>query len=142
MRALSWVLKKLWLLLAIALVLVAVALSLLRYSLPYLPDLTQPLENELEARFQQPVSISDLSMAWTQQGPSVVLENLSLSADDNAKVKFKVAEVHVVLNFWQSIVQQQFVADEFILDNANVAIDLRQLNDVSGDDTPDRDQYP
>ena len=139
MRALSWVLKKLWLLLAIALVLVAVALSLLRYSLPYLPDLTQPLENELEARFQQPVSISDLSMAWTQQGPSVVLENLSLSADDNAKVKFKVAEVHVVLNFWQSIVQQQFVADEFILDNANVAIDLRQLNDVSGDDTFDID---
>ncbi|MFD2631663.1 YhdP family protein [Idiomarina piscisalsi] len=139
MRALSWVLKKLWLLLAIALVLVAVVLSLLRYSLPYLPDLTQPLENELEARFQQPVSISDLSMAWTQQGPSVVLENLSLSADDNAKVKFKVAEVHVVLNFWQSIVQQQFVADEFILDNANVAIDLRQLNDVSDDDTFDID---
>lgn len=139
MRALSWVLKKLWLLLAIALVLVAVALSLLRYSLPYLPDLTQPLENQLEARFQQPVSISELSMAWTQQGPSVVLENLSLSADDKAKVKFKVAEVHVVLNFWQSIVQQQFVADEFILDNVNVAIDLRQLTDVSGDDTFDID---
>ncbi|ASG66585.1 TIGR02099 family protein [Idiomarina piscisalsi] len=139
MQALSWVLKKLWLLLAIVLVLVAVALSLLRYSLPYLPDLTQPLENELESRFQQPVSINDLSMAWTQQGPSIVLEDLSLSPANDAKVKFNVAQVYVVLNFWQSIVQQQFVADEFILDKANIAVDLRQLTDVPGNDTLDID---
>jgi Predicted membrane protein len=76
MRILSWILNKLWLTLAIVLVLVAVGLSLLRYSLPYLPDLTEPLEQQLEARFQQPVSISELSMAWTREGPSIVLDNL------------------------------------------------------------------
>lgn len=139
MRALSWVLKKLWLLLAIVLVLVAVVLSLLRYSLPYLPDLTQPLENELEARFEQPVSINDLSMAWTQKGPSVVLEDLSLSAKKSAPVRFEVGEVHVVLNFWQSIVQRQLVADEFLLDKASIGIDLKALSNVSEKDAFDID---
>lgn len=139
MRALSWVIKKLWLLLAILLVLVAVVLSLLRYSLPYLPDLTQPLESELESRFQQPVGINDLSMGWSAEGPSVVLENVSLSAGDNAPVRFDVGEVHVVLNFWQSIVQQQLVADQFILNRANVGIDLKELQQVTDENTFDID---
>lgn len=128
MRTVSWIFRKLWLTLAVVLVLVAVGLSLLRYSLPYLPDLTAPLEDQLEYRFQQPVSISDLSMAWTQEGPSVVLKDLILLERDVSPVQVRIGELHVVLDFWQTLLDQQLVAQQFILDDARIAIDMRQLS--------------
>lgn len=128
MRTLSWILNKLWLTLALVLVLVAVGLSLLRYSLPYLPDLTVPLEEQLEARFQQPVSISDLSMAWTREGPSIVLDNLVLLEREQSPVQVRVGQVHVVLDFWKSLLEQQLIAQQFILDDARIAVDIRKLS--------------
>ncbi|RUO71937.1 YhdP family protein [Idiomarina ramblicola] len=128
MRTLSWILNKLWLTLAIVLVLVAVGLSLLRYSLPYLPDLTEPLEDQLEERFQQPVSISDLSMAWTREGPSIVLNSLVLLEREQSPVQVRVGEVHVVLDFWNTLLERQFIAQQFILDDARIAVDMRKLS--------------
>lgn len=132
MRTVSWLFRKLWLTLAVVLVLVAVGLSLLRYSLPYLPDLTAPLEDQLEARFQQPVSISDLSMAWTREGPSIVLKDLILLERDESPVQVRIGELHVVLDFWKTLLDQQLVAQQFILDDARIAVDMRQLS-VKGD---------
>ncbi|MCA1766821.1 MAG: TIGR02099 family protein, partial [Idiomarina sp.] len=128
MRTLSWILNKLWLTLAIMLVLVAVGLSLLRYSLPYLPDLTEPLEDQLEQRFQQPVSISDLSLAWTREGPSIVLNSLVLLEREQSPVQVRVNEVHVVLDFWKTLLEQQFIAQQFILEQARIAVDMRKLS--------------
>ena len=128
MRTLSWILNKLWLTLAIVLVLVAVGLSLLRYSLPYLPDLTEPLERQLEARFQQPVSISDLSMAWTREGPSIVLDNLVLLEREQSPVQVRVGKVHVVLDFWKTLLDQQLIAQQFILNDARIAVDIRKFS--------------
>lgn len=128
MRTLSWILNKLWLTLAIVLVLVAVGLSLLRYSLPYLPDLTEPLEEQLEARFQQPVSISDLSMTWTREGPSVVLDNLVLLEREKSPLQVRVGEVHVVLDFWNTLLDRQLIAEQFILEDARIALDLRKFS--------------
>ena len=128
MRTLSWILNKLWLTLAIVLVLVAVGLSLLRYSLPYLPDLTEPLEQQLEARFQQPVSISDLSMAWTREGPSIVLDNLVLLEREQSPVQVRVGKVHVVLDFWRTLLDQQLIAQQFILNDARIAVDIRKFS--------------
>ncbi|MGM0631230.1 MAG: YhdP family protein [Pseudomonadota bacterium] len=130
MRTLSWILNKLWLTLAIVLVLVAVGLSLLRYSLPYLPDLTEPLEEQLEVRFQQPVSISDLSMAWTREGPSIVLDNLVLLEREKSPVQVRIGEVHVVLDFWNTLLDRQLIAEQFILDDARIALDLRKFSGI------------
>ncbi|MCK7458977.1 YhdP family protein [Idiomarina aminovorans] len=128
MRTLSWILNKLWLTLAITLVLVAVGLSLLRYSLPYLPDLTEPLESNLEQRFQQPVSISDLSLAWTGEEPSIVLNSLVLLEREQSPVQVRIGEVHVVLDFWKTLLEQQLIAQQFILDEARIALDMRKLS--------------
>lgn len=126
-KGLLWLLNKLWLSLAIVLVLAAVLMSALRYALPHIPDVSEQLEAQLEARLQQPIEISSLAMSWHRQGPALDVTGIQLAGQTDSPVQVDVGQVSVVLDFWQSLLQQQLVAQEFILNQATIDIDLRGL---------------
>ncbi|MGM0480804.1 MAG: YhdP family protein [Pseudomonadota bacterium] len=126
-RSLLWLLNKIWLVLAIVLVLAAVLMSALRYALPHIPDVSRQLAVQIEERLQQPVSIDQLAISWHRQGPAVDVTGISLQPDPASPIQVDVDTISVVLDFWQSLLQQQVVAQEFILDNAHIDVDLRQL---------------
>jgi len=131
-RSLLWLINKLWLILAILLVLAAVLMSALRYALPHIPDVSAQLEQQIEQRLQQPISIEQLAMSWHRQGPAVDVSNIRLIEQPNSPVQVDVEQISVVLDFWQSILQRQFVAQEFILNDAKIDIDLRKFEQQDG----------
>ncbi|MBL4742365.1 MAG: TIGR02099 family protein [Idiomarina sp.] len=130
-KGLLWLLNKLWLSLALLLVLAAVLMSVMRYALPHIPDVSAQVEAELEQRLQQPIEIETLAMSWHRQGPALDVTGVTLKSGEDAPVQFQVDEISVVLDFWQSLLQRQLVAQEFILNQATIAIDLRSLQSDS-----------
>ena len=132
-KGLLWLLNKLWLSLAIVLVLAAVLMSALRYALPHIPDVSEQLEAQLEARLQQPIEISSLAMSWHRQGPALDVTGIQLAGQTDSPVQVDVGQVSVVLDFWQSLLQQQLVAQEFILNQATIDIDLQGLQAQDGE---------
>lgn len=126
-KGLVWLINKLWLSLAIILVLAAVLMSALRYALPHIPDVSRQLEIQLTQRLNQPVEIDQLAMSWHREGPALDVSGITLTSHEDAPVQFRVEQISVVLDFWQSLAQLQLVAQEFILRQAVINIDLRQL---------------
>jgi len=126
-RAISWSFHKLVWLSAILLVLAAVLLSLLRYGLPYFPDLTKPLERQVSASLGQQVHINQLALSWRQQGPAIELSNFKLGDADHDALSVDVGRLWVVIDFWESVAERQWVLQQFILEQADIQLDLRRL---------------
>lgn len=128
-----WLVNKLWLSLAVLLVLAAVMMSALRYALPHIPDVSAQLEQQLQQRLQQPVEIQSLALSWHRQGPAIKVTGIQLVQQADSPITVDVGTISVVLDFWQSVLQQKLIAQAFILDQASVDIDLRALQDTRQD---------
>ncbi|PYE33332.1 uncharacterized protein (TIGR02099 family) [Idiomarina fontislapidosi] len=126
-RAVSWTFHKLIWLSAILLVMAAVLLSLLRYGLPYFPDLTNPLERQVSASLGQQVNINQLALSWRQQGPAIELSNFKLGDEATDALSVDVDRLWVVIDFWESITERQWVLQQFILEQADIRLDLRRM---------------
>ncbi|KXS36580.1 MAG: hypothetical protein AWU56_203 [Idiomarina sp. T82-3] len=126
-RAISWSFHKLVWLSAILLVVAAVLLSLLRYGLPYFPDLTKPLERQVSASLGQQVHINQLALSWRQQGSAIELSNFKLGDADHDALSVDVGRLWVVIDFWESVAERQWVLQQFILEQADIQLDLRRL---------------
>ncbi|RAJ99243.1 YhdP family protein [Aliidiomarina maris] len=115
-RALHFTLRKLWLLLAILLVLAAVALSVVRYSLPYIDNYRADIEAMVAERFGQQVRMGALSADWSTFGPSLVLQDVELTVGDHYPFDIHVERTHLVLNLWQSLWQREWMLEDFVLE--------------------------
>ncbi|MAD52657.1 YhdP family protein [Idiomarina sp. UBA3162] len=131
-RAVSWTFHKLIWFSAILLVMAAVLLSLLRYGLPYFPDLTKPLERQVSASLGQQVHINQLALSWRQQGPAIELSNFKLGDAAADALSVDVDRLWVVIDFWESLTERQWVLQQFILEQADIQLDVRRLTQGDG----------
>lgn len=106
-------------------------MSALRYALPHIPDVSAQVEAELEQRLQQPIEIETLAMSWHRQGPALDVTGVALQSESQSPIQFRVNEISVVLDFWQSLLQRQLIAQEFILNQATIDVDLRALQSAA-----------
>ena len=125
--AFNWIAKKLWLGLAVVLVLFAVLLSVLRYSLPYLENKKPLFEAYISEQYGVDLTIGRLKADWQQSGPVVVLDNVTLSQSASSPIALDVANIAIEINFWQSLVNAQLSSSEFNLQGLNLVIDSDQL---------------
>lgn len=123
-RALHFTLRKLWLALALFLVLAAVVLSIVRYSLPYLDNYRENIEQLVAEQFNQDIRIGALSADWSAFGPSLVLEDVELAVGVNYPYQLKVARTHLVLNLWQSLWQRDWILEDFVLDGVHAEVEV------------------
>lgn len=123
-RLLHFTLRKLWLTLAVLLVLAAVLLSVVRYSLPYLDNYRADIETLIAEQFDQQVSIGALSADWSAFGPSLVLEDVELTVADDYPFELSIQRTHLVLNLWQSLWQWEWLLEDFVLDGVYVSHQL------------------
>ena len=72
----AYFIKKLWALAALVLVVVAVTLSLLRYSLPYMNDQKHHLEQWLSVQVGAELKIGEINARWQGVGPAIILHNI------------------------------------------------------------------
>lgn len=127
--------KKLWQLLAVLLVTIAVVISILKYTLPYLDSYRLDIQQWVQEKYNADIEIGSITAGWDGAGPSIILQNLSLSPTAAAPLDVVIAETRIKLDFWRSIKDRQLTSDYFILDGVVVVIDGKAL--IRASDKPD-----
>jgi len=113
------------------LVLFALMLTVLRYLLPQLPDVTRHVERLLAERYQVTATVAQISADWNRSGPQLILTDLQVPKADDDGALLAVAEARIHFNFWQSLRHWSWQIERVTLANAQFSYDLRQLNQTN-----------
>ncbi|WP_111978305.1 YhdP family protein [Algibacillus agarilyticus] len=135
----SRILRKLWLFVAIVMVLCAVLLSALRLALPYLNDFRHDISHVISDEFNIPIKFGAIDAGWQGMGPSLTLKMVSFEDDDhNTPLQLQIEALKIEVDFWRSIVSHELVANNFVLEGINAEIDLKKLKVKSPDQQSDK----
>ncbi|RUO37588.1 TIGR02099 family protein [Aliidiomarina shirensis] len=111
----SFIIRKLWLTAAVLLVGLAVLISIVRFSLPYLDHFRTDIEQQISSRFNQEVQIGSLSATWSGIGPALVLNDVELVVSEGTEATVTVRDLRLGIDFWNSLLQRQVLLDHFVL---------------------------
>jgi uncharacterized protein (TIGR02099 family) len=124
----AYVIKKLWALVALSLVVVAVTLSVARYSLPYLNEQKNYLELWLSGQVGAQVKIGEITAKWQGIGPAIILRNVQLIQNAQSPLNLTIAETAIEIDFWQSVLARQIQSNKFDLREMELTIDVASLS--------------
>ncbi|MCV2885770.1 YhdP family protein [Aestuariibacter sp. AA17] len=131
----AYIVKKLWTTAAVMLVFVAVVMSLLRYSLPYMDGQKDRLQNWLSQQYGVELAIGELSAGWSGIGPTLLLRDISLQQSERSPISLDIKETQVELDFWGSVYARKVHSRQFELNGLTLTIDIDQL-EGGGSDYP------
>lgn len=129
--------KVCWITLASCILLLAVVVTAIKYSLQFADDYKSDIEAYVLNNFGAKIRIGEIGAAWQTSGPVVTLHDLSLEASPQAPLDISITETQLKVNFWQSLLQQRFVSESFVLDgvqskiNSEVFYQIRPNSDGS-----------
>ncbi len=129
----SMLLKKLWVTFAALLVLFAVMLSVLRYSLPHLEHKKHLLEDYARQVYGVELSIENVHAVWESNGPSIVLNDVVLEQNESSPVALTIDSVFVQLNLWQSLLSGKISSEQFDLAGLQLTINTVQTQQSDTD---------
>ena len=124
-------LHKLWLLFAISLVLLAVLVSFLRYSLPYADQYRNQIERLLSSQYGTEVQIGELSASWQGGGPTLLLHDLAFASEQD-DLGFSVTKASIHLHFWRSLRSLQLRSSHVELSGVELHLAAERLVDTAG----------
>ncbi|BDF95504.1 hypothetical protein KAN5_23420 [Pseudoalteromonas sp. KAN5] len=126
--------RKLWQICAITLVLLAVVVSVLKYTLPYANDYKGDIEDYLFDKFAVNLSIGAISASWHGKGPAIVLEEISFEDNKTSPIALTIAKASLELNIWETIKTRQLKSSYFVINGFHANVDLpTMLDSKSGD---------
>jgi uncharacterized protein (TIGR02099 family) len=125
-RVCFYCLHKFWLALAVTLVLLAVSISVLRYTLPHADSYKHHIEQLISNRYGADVSIGELSAGWQKYGPALLLRDVKL-LDSAGQLQLNISETRVRLDFWRSLRNWQLTARHFELSGLQYYVDADSL---------------
>lgn len=102
-------LHKLWLAVAVCLVVLATIVSTLRIALPYADSYKHQIESLLSAQLGADVHIKQISAGWQKTGPAILLQHVVVRSEQ--AVTFEVKQASLRLDFWKSLLSRQFAAE-------------------------------
>ncbi|MFA3791477.1 YhdP family protein [Aliiglaciecola sp. SL4] len=123
----AYLVRKLWTLAAVLLVVVAVGLSIVRFSLPYLDGNKQQIESWLSNRYGINLTIGELTATWAKSGPSLVLKNIKLQQDTQSPIGLEIEDTQIEIDFWSSIVARQIQSRRFELSGLALSVNLARI---------------
>lgn len=129
----TYIVRKLWTLIAITLVVFALLMSLLRYSLPYLNDKKQIFEDFAQTEYGVGLEIQSISASWQGVGPVLVLEGVTLEQSEKSPIELNINNIYVEIDFWDSLLTRQFSSKNFSLDGLILDVDLQQIESSNND---------
>lgn len=132
----AYVVKKVWLLLAILLVLFALTLSAARYALPHIDDNKHLIENYINDRYGVNLNIGSVHAVWQRAGPSIVLNSVSLHQNSASPVALNIRQIYVEVDFWQSVTQRLISSPRFELRGLALHVDADRLGSGGKSDFP------
>ncbi len=113
-------LNRLYKILAILLVLLAVLISAFRLFLPYVEHYREGFQDYINETSQTNIVIGGLGMSWQRWGPTIVTKQVTLLDNDDAYIYIEHIEMQI--DFWSSITQQRLVSSNLILDGAQFKV--------------------
>ena len=129
----TFVVRKLWTVFAIALVLVALFMSLLRYSLPFLNNHKDYVQNYIANEYSIDIEIGELSASWQSQGPTLVLRDVSIKNGNQSPLSLNVGEIFLEVEFWPSIAARELQSNNVMLNQLDLAVDLTRIEKGDAD---------
>lgn len=90
--------------------------------MPLADDYKSNIEEYVLENFGAKITIGEIGASWQTSGPVVTLYDLSLEPSVTAPLDISIAETQLKVNFWQSLMQQRFVSESFVLDGVNSKI--------------------
>nr|WP_136251362.1 YhdP family protein [Ningiella ruwaisensis] len=127
------ILRKLWTLVAVLLVVVALLISLLRYSLPLLNDRKHVIEDYVNTEYGLELSIGEVKASWQSSGPSLQFSNVHLKQGDQSPLALEVGDVYLAIEFWASIFSAQLQSRNVSLSDLNATLDLQRIQSSSSE---------
>lgn len=123
----TYVVRKLWTLIAIVLVVFALLISLLRYSLPFLNDYKDSVEQYIAKTYAIELHIGELSASWQTNGPALILRDVTIEQDNQSPVNIALGEVFFEIDFWPSITELELRSNQVELRNLDLSVDLTRI---------------
>lgn len=112
---------------AILLVIFAVLISSLRLFLPYIQQYKVDVEHFINNANDSHIAIGELSMEWEKLGPSIVVKDVSLLETQSTDIF--IDQVHIHLDFWQSLLKGRVITQDVTLKGAQVLIKELTVSD-------------
>lgn len=132
----AYLVKKIWLLLAILLVLFALLISAARYALPHIEHNKHLLEDYISQRYGVNLTIKSVHAVWQRSGPSIVLNSVSMAQNDASPVGLNIRQVYVELDFWQSLRRQMISSTRFELRGLKLDVDADRFERAGDNNFP------
>lgn len=117
-----------WQILAIILVLFALAVSLFRGLLPQLAEVRQELVKYIEEQYQVQVDVGELNAEWQAFGPALTVKDLVLPPQERLPFILIIRDVHIKLDFWESLMTTSPQIENVIFEGVQVGLDIDKLN--------------
>ncbi|MGL5006243.1 MAG: YhdP family protein [Plesiomonas sp.] len=95
----------------------ALLLSALRFSLPYINHWRSPIVAHLQKVSHLPLQIGQLSARWKHGGPQLILDDISLVTPT---LHADVGQMRLQVNVWQSLWQRRWQFNELTFSNADI----------------------
>ena len=121
-------LRKVWQLIAITLVLLAVLVSVFRYSLPYANDYKHDLETLINEQFDVDLRIGSITASWEGVGPALVLEGVTFDDNNDSPISLQIDNTSLQINILESLRFLQLRSDYFVLEGFSADIDFNALD--------------
>jgi uncharacterized protein YhdP len=132
-----WCLRKIWQIFAVSLVLIAVVVSVLKYTLPYANDYKSNIESILTEQLNTDISIGSISASWEHTGPALVLNDLSFASGQDVALTLFIEQSRLHFNMWESFLQRRLVSNYFVLSGLDADINLNYLEPAIDNDDDD-----
>ena len=132
----AYLVKKIWLLLAILLVLFALLISAARYALPHIEHNKHLLEDYISQRYGVNLTIKSVHAVWQRSGPSIVLNSVSMAQNDASPVGLNIRQVYVELDFWQSLRHRIISSTRFELRGLKLEVDADRFERAGDNNFP------
>jgi uncharacterized protein (TIGR02099 family) len=113
-------LNRLYKILAILLVCLAVLISACRLLLPYVENYRQDFQDYINNINQTNLVIGSLGMSWRGSGPTLIAKQVTLIDTVEAHITVEYMEIQV--DFWATIMAQQLISSDLVLDGAKVKV--------------------
>ena len=124
-------LNRLYKILAIMVVCLAVIISASRLLLPYVEDYRQDFQNYINKKNQTNMIIGGLGMNWQGSGPALIANKVTLIDTDDAYVFIEHLEIQI--DFWATITTQQLIASNVTIEGSIVNVDQSTWNSDTAD---------
>ena len=111
---------RLWLLLAVLMVILALLVGGLRASLPHLNHYRSDILHWLEQQYQLQLEVAELQAGWHQFGLDLTFKQVRLKQSEQAMVKLQQGDIALRLDLLQSLFSGQLQFDEVKLSQAKL----------------------